>query len=136
MNAEFVDTNIVLYAHDGGAGKKHTRAVELLQRLLDEGSGAVSMQVLSEFYAAATKKLAMSSQDAEDVLRDFATWILHCPAHADLLQTSRLHQRHKISWWDALILNSAIQLGCSILWSEDLSHGHRFGTLVVRNPFL
>jgi predicted nucleic acid-binding protein len=136
MSAEFVDTNIFVYAHDGGAGSKHRKSVELLKRLFDAGTGSVSIQVLSEFYAAATGKLAMRSEEAEEIIRDLATWTLHRPSHADLLQAAGLHRKHKLSWWDALIVNSALQLGCSTLWSEDFSDGRRYGTVTVRSPFL
>jgi len=135
MNAEFVDTNILIYAHDGGAGAKHDRSVALLKRLFEHGSGALSIQVLTEFYAAATRKLRMSGKEAEEVLRDLEGWTLHRATLADLLSASRLHRRHKISWWDALIVNSAIELGCTVLWSEDLADGQKYGTLIVRNPF-
>ena len=136
MNVEFVDTDVLVYAHDGGAGRKHERSVELLTRLFEEGTGALSTQVLAEFYAAATKKLAMTSQEAEEVLADLAGWAIHRPGHADLLRTARLHRRHGIGWWDALIVNSAIESGCGVLWSEDLSDGQTYGSVVVKNPFL
>jgi|SRR5580693_1118497 predicted nucleic acid-binding protein len=135
MSVEFVDTNILIYAHDRGAGTKHAQAVELLTRLVEEGSGALSIQVLSEFYAAATKKLSMRSQIAEDVIRDLAGWSIHRPGHADVLKASGLHRRYKISWWDAMIVNSALELGCSVLWTEDLGDGQRFGSVTVQNPF-
>jgi predicted nucleic acid-binding protein len=60
---------------------------------------------------------------------------LHRPDHADLIRASQLHRRYKISWWDALMVNSALELGCGILWTEDLRHGQRIGSLTVRNPF-
>lgn len=135
MSVEFVDTNILVYAHDGGAGAKHRRAVELLERLFDEQTGAVSIHVLSEFYVTATKKLSMKAQEAEEIISDLGSWTIHRPAHADLLRASRIHRQHKVSWWDALIVNSAIELGCAVLWSEDLATGRRYGTAVVRNPF-
>jgi len=135
MSVEFVDTNVIVYASSQTTGKKHDQAVTLLGRLLDERSGAVSTQVLIEFYAAATRKLAMTSQEAEAHLADFAQWTIHRPDHADLLRAAGLQRRHKISWWDALIVNSAIELECSTLWTEDLAHGQRFGSLTVRNPF-
>ena len=59
MSVEFIDTNVLVYAHEGGAGAKHGRAVDLLAHLFEDASGALSIQVLSEFYSAATKKLAM-----------------------------------------------------------------------------
>ena len=135
MSAEFVDTNIFIYAHDGGAGAKHEKSVALLRRLFENGTGALSIQVLAEFYAAATKKLRMTAEEVEDVLHDLEDWTLHRATLADLLSASRLHRRHKISWWDALIVNSAIELGCKVLWSEDMADGQKFGTLMVRNPF-
>jgi len=136
MSVEFVDTNILLYAHDRSAGKRHEKAVELLVRLFEEKTRAVSVQVLTEFYAAATKKLAMTSAEAEQVLIDMAAWVIHRPDHADLIRAAGLQRRHHISWWDALIVNSAIELGCSVLWTEDLSSGQRYGGVMARNPFL
>jgi predicted nucleic acid-binding protein len=135
MSVEFIDTNILIYAHDGGAGAKHQRAVELMTRLFEEVSGALSVQVLSEFYSAATRKLGMKSQAAEDVIRDLRGWTTHSPGHADVLKACSLHRRYKIAWWDALIVNSAIELGCPVLWSEDLANGQRYGSVTVRNPF-
>jgi predicted nucleic acid-binding protein len=104
--------------------------------LFEDHIGAVSTQVLVEFYAAATKKLGMTSREAEEVLVDLAGWTIHRPSHVDVVRAAGLHRRHKVSWWDALVVNSAAELGCSVLWTEDLSHGQRFGTVTVRNPFL
>ena len=136
MSVEFVDTNVLIYAHDGGAGKKHDRSVQLLSRLVEDGAGALSIQVLAEFYAAATKKLGISSQEAEEILADLGGWIIHRPGHADLLRAARFQRRYKMSWWDALVVNSAVELGCGVLWSEDLADGQRYGSVTVRNPFV
>jgi predicted nucleic acid-binding protein len=135
MSVEFVDTNILLYAHDGGAGEKYERSVKLLSRLVEEGAGALSIQVLVEFYAAATRKLAMSSQAAEQIVSDLGGWTIHRPSHADLLRAARVHRRYEISWWDALVVTSAVELGCGVLWTEDLAHGQRYGAVTARNPF-
>jgi predicted nucleic acid-binding protein len=136
MSVEFVDTNVLIYAHDEGAGKKHERSVQLLSRLVEEGAGAISIQMLAEFYAAATKKLGITSQEAEEILADLGGWIIHRPGHADLLRAVRLQRRYKISWRDALVVNSAVELGCGVLWSEDLADGQRYGSMTVRNPFV
>lgn len=135
MSAEFIDTNVLIYAHDGGSGAKHKQAVELLTRLFETEAGAVSTQVLSEFYSAATRKLAMQSAVAEEVVRDLGGWTIYRPRHADLLQAAQLQRRHKIAWWDALIVQSAIALGCTVLWTEDLADGRHYGAVTVRNPF-
>ena len=136
MSVEFVDTNIFIYAHDGGAGEKHERSVQLLSRLVEDGTGAISIQVLAEFYAAATKKLGIASQEAEEILADLGGWIIHRPGHADLLRAVRFQRRYKMSWWDALVVNSAVELGCGVFWSEDLADGQRYGSVTVRNPFV
>jgi predicted nucleic acid-binding protein len=135
MSAEFVDTNVLVYAHDGGAGRKHEQALNLLRRLFSEGAGAVSIQIFTEFYSVAIRKLAMTSEEAEIVIADLGGWILHRPTHADLLAAAQLHRRYQVAWWDALVIQSATRLGCATLWSEDLGDGHRYGSVTVRNPF-
>jgi predicted nucleic acid-binding protein len=135
MSVEFVDTNVLVYAHDGAAGNKYSQSVGLVTRLTRQASGALSIQVFVEFYAAATKKLAMTSLEAEEAIKGLGRWTIHCPGHADVLRACRLHRSYKVSWWDAMILNSAMETGCDILWSEDLNDGQRYGTVTVRNPF-
>jgi predicted nucleic acid-binding protein len=136
MSVEFVDTNVLIYAHDQSTGRKHEIAVDLLTRLFAERARAASIQVLMEFYSAATKKLKFTSAEAEDVLVDMAAWAIHRPGHDDLIRAAHLHRRYNISWWDALLVNSATQLGCDVLWSEDFSSGQRYGSVTVRNPFV
>ncbi len=135
MSVEFVDTNILLYAHTGGAPSKHEKSVSLMSRLAEEATGAVSIQVLSEFYSTATKKMGMKSQEAEAAIADLRTWTIHRPAYEDVIRSAQLQRRYKMAWWDALILNSALELGCSVLWSEDFSDRQRYGSITVRNPF-
>ena len=135
MSVEFIDTNILVYAHDCNAVRKRGPAADLLSRLFRERSGALSTQVFVEFYAAATRKLGLTSEQAEGVVRDLGQWMIHRPTHADLLNSIRLQRRHKLSWWDAMILNSAIETGAGTLWSEDMNNGQNYGRLVVRNPF-
>lgn len=136
MSVEFVDTNIFVYAHEGGAGLKHDKAVELIAQLFEEQTGAVSIQVLTEFYVTATKKLGMKSEEAEEAIADLGAWTIHRPAHGDVLRACKIQRQHRINWWDALIVNSAVELGCDVLWSEDLANGQRFGTMTVKNPFV
>jgi predicted nucleic acid-binding protein len=135
MSVEFLDTNVLIYANDGGAGTKQDQSIKLVSRLAERTNGAVSVQVLAEFYSVATKKLRMSSEEAEEVISDLGVWTVHRPGHSDLLKASKLHRKYKISWWDALIVNSAIELGCSVLWTEDLNDGQQFGGVSVKNPF-
>ena len=136
MDVEFVDTNVLIYAHDGGAGKKHLKSIDLLARLFEEASGALSIQVLSEFYSAATRKLSMKSAEAEAAISDLGGWLIHRPGHTDVLKACRLHRRYNLAWWDAMVLNSAMEVGCSILWTEDLNNGQRYDRVTIRNPFM
>ena len=135
MSAEFVDTNVLVYAHDSMAGTKQESAARLLAHLSAEQNGALSVQVLAEFYSAATRKLQIKPETAAEAIGDFATWRIHSLSLSDLVKAAHLHRRHQISWWDALLIISAQQLGCSILWTEDFSDGQRFGSLTIRNPF-
>jgi predicted nucleic acid-binding protein len=77
----------------------------------------------------------MKSQEAKDAVSDLGAWTIHRPAHADVLRACRIQRQHKISSWDALIVNSAIELGCDVLWREDLAARRKYGTLTIRNPF-
>ncbi len=98
MSAEFVDTNVLVYAHDGAAGAKHEKSVELLARLFEDGSGALSVQVLAEFYSVATRRLGRKSEKAEAAIRDLGGWAIHRPGHADVLKASQLHRRYGTRW--------------------------------------
>jgi predicted nucleic acid-binding protein len=101
-----------------------------------ERSGCLSVQVLQEFYVTAARKLAMPPKDAAAQVRRLAKWNVSYPNADDVLEGIELHREKKISFWDAMILRSAMASGCSVLWSEDLSSGQRWGGgLVVRNPF-
>jgi predicted nucleic acid-binding protein len=132
---EFVDSTVFCYAHELGAGRRHEISVDLIKRLVDDETGSISIQVLVEFYNVATGKLRLSSQYAEAVLKDLGGWYLHRPDHASVMSAVHLQRRYKLAWYDAMILNSALESGCSVFWTEDFSDGQRFGDLVIRNPY-
>jgi len=138
MSVEFLDTNVLVYAHDRTAGDKQRIAADLVRRLVDSGDGPLSIQVLAEFFVTVTRKILdpLPAARAEEVVRDFATWRVHCPAAADLLDAIRMSRVHGISFWDAMILRSAQALGATVAWSEDLTHGRVYDGVEVRNPFL
>ncbi len=135
MNVEFVDTNILIYAHDTADGMKHSKAVDLLLRLDESNSGALSTQVLVEFVSVGIRKLKFKPEELQEIVSDFSHWKVHRPTHAEILHSIVLQRNAKISWWDALLLNSAIQSGATILWSEDFQTNRKFGNLQVKNPF-
>ena len=133
---EFVDTNILIYAFDRSAGAKHRIAVDLVKRLWTEHRGWISLQVMQEFYVSVTRKLKLPADEAASQVRRLRLWRVHRPTVEDILAAIELHQRHSVSFWDGLILRSAQASQCSVLYSEDLSHGQRWGNLEVRNPFV
>jgi len=134
----FVDTNVLVYAYDRTAGQKRERARSLLDQLWTANSGCVSVQVLQEFYVAATQKVKkpLPQQAAADIVRDLAFWRVHAPVAEDILAAIDLQRRHKISFWDAMIIWSASQLGCATIWSEDLTARRTYDGVLVQNPFI
>jgi predicted nucleic acid-binding protein len=134
---QFVDTNVLIYAHDVSAGVKHERAKRLLAELWQSRMGCLSIQVLQEFYVNVTQKVAkpLAAEVAAQIISDLEVWRVHQPGVADVQSAIRLQGRYQISFWDAMILASALALQCEIVWSEDLSAGQRFDTLTVANPF-
>ena len=134
---QFVDTNVLIYAHDVSAGDKHIRAQELIRELWQSGEGCLSIQVLQEFYVNATQKVTrlLTPDIAAQIVGDLAVWQVHRPGVEDVLNAIRMQNRYQISFWDAMIIASAIQLGCRQIWSEDLNPGQAYGTVTVINPF-
>jgi predicted nucleic acid-binding protein len=133
----FVDSNILVYGYDCDAGEKHSIARGRLVHLWDHENGAVSIQVLQEFYVTATRKLSrpVSKQAARGVIDTYESWSPHRPVTADLVAASELEERHHVSFWDALVIISAQRCECTTLLSEDLQDGQLFGPVTVRNPF-
>ncbi len=134
---QFVDTNVLIYAHDRSAGEKHAQAVILLKRLWQERAGCLSIQVLQEFYVNVTRKVAqpLAPEAAAQIIADLAVWEVHSPNASDVISAIQLQTRYQLSFWDAMILTSAQQLDCETVWSEDLNAGQEYGNAVVRNPF-
>jgi predicted nucleic acid-binding protein len=137
-NLQFVDTNVLVYAHDVTAGDKHTRARALVEKLWATRDGCLSVQVLQEFFVTTTRKIPkpIEAPLARQVIGDLAHWHVHAPAPGDVLAAIDIHQRNGTSFWDAMILRSAKELGCGIVHSEDLSPGQEYEGVLVRNPFL
>lgn len=134
---EFVDTNVLLYAYDRADPGRHRRAAQLVGDLGAARAGAISVQVLQEWYVNATHKIAapLDVDTALERIRLFARWPLHTPSGDDVVTAIALSKSAQLSFWDAMIVHSATSLGCETLWSEDLNDGQAFGTVTVRNPF-
>ena len=109
----------------------------MVQELWQSGEGCLSIQVLQEFYVNVTQKVArpLTSDVAAQIIADLAVWQVHCPGVEDVLDAIRLQVRYQMSFGDAMIVASAIQLDCQTIWSEDLNPGQVYGAVTVMNPF-
>lgn len=132
----FVDTNILIYAHDRDAGKKRERAAQALERLWEERTGRLSAQVLQEFYVTVTGKLASGRATAREVIRTYTPWVQHPTLPETILRASEISELAKLSFWDALIVASAEQCGASHLYTEDLNPGQSIAGVLIVNPLL
>lgn len=134
----FLDTNILIYAFDISTGEKHQKASKLLEELWVEENGCISIQVLQEFYVNVTRKAlqALEPVQAAAIIRDLSNWKVHRPVTEDILAAISIQQKYQISFWDAMIIRSAKESNCKILYSEDLSNGQNYGGVKVSNPFL
>jgi predicted nucleic acid-binding protein len=134
----FVDTNILLYAHDRSAGIKHQRARSLVESLWLSGRGVLSTQVLQELCINLRRKIATPLPTAEvrQLLREYSTWEMITNSAGSVLEALELELRYQTSFWDALIVQAAITSGASVLYSEDLAAGQKYGTVRVMNPLL
>ncbi len=134
----FVDTNVLVYAHDRGAGTRHATARALVTSLWNERAGVISTQVVQELYVNLRRKASrpISRTDARRVIDDYLTWEVVVNDGDAILQALDLEERHRVSFWDALIIAAAGTAGVTTLYSEDLSHDQMFGDVRVVNPFL
>ena len=134
----FVDTNVLIYAHDLDAGLKHDRAAAILSDLWEKENGIVSVQVLQEFYVNVTRKISapLTPALARGVIRNYLAWQIAPNDPSTVLSASEIAERNQISFWDALIVASASNAGADRILSEDLNHGQMIEGVVIENPFL
>ena len=133
----FVDTNVLMYAHDSAAGEKHQLAKVLVEELWETRAGVVSTQVLQEL-AVNLRRKAKKPLDANatrDVVSDYLTWQVVVNGGYSILEALDLEAKYQISFWDALIVQAAHLSGAEVLYSEDLSEGQAYGAVRVVNPF-
>jgi predicted nucleic acid-binding protein len=133
----FVDTNVLAYAHDRSETGKQPVARAHLGMLWHDRTGALSTQVLQEFYVVATRKLAapMHRTTARRIVTLYAAWPVVQVDVPLILAASELEERHALSFWDALIVEAARRSGATRLLTEDLQHGRVVGGVAVENPF-
>jgi predicted nucleic acid-binding protein len=133
----FLDTNILIYAYDVSAGKKHEMAKTILMDLWNSGKGVLSIQVLQEFFVNITKKVSkpLDINTAKDIIKDLLKWDVVMIDGESLLEAVEIHIRHQYSFWDSMILKAAQKGGAVLLLSEDLMHGQTIDGVKIKNPF-
>ncbi len=134
----FVDTNILVYAHDRSTGAKHDRARQLIERLWSSGEGVLSTQVLQELCINLRRKIArpISVEEVRQLIQDYMSWEIVVNTAESVIRALEIEVRYKISFWDTLVLHAAESAGAAILYSEDLSAGQSYGSIQVVNPLL
>jgi predicted nucleic acid-binding protein len=132
----FVDTNILMYAHDASGGAKHERAKALVEKLWRDRTGVVSTQVLQELSVNLRRKAGrpLDGKATRELVADYLTWQVVVNGGESILEALDLEARFQISFWDALIVQAAHASGAEVLYSEDLSDGQTYGAVRVINP--
>jgi len=134
----FIDTNIFVCSFDHDQPAKKARALALIQESLETGSGIISTQVIQEFLSVATQKfiVPMKIEDAKEYLRLVMNPL--CQIYPDLAlyeSCLEIQSETKYSFYDSLILASALRGGCNVLYSEDLQEGQMVRELKIVNPY-
>ncbi len=132
----FIDTNVLIYAHDIDATAKNEVAKAVLRELWSERTGVLSMQVLQEFYVNVTRKIGtpLPKDTARKVVNSYVAWCMET-THFEISAAFRIEDESRIGFWDALIVSSAVKSGATRILSEDLNAGQLISGIHVENPF-
>jgi predicted nucleic acid-binding protein len=133
----FIDTNVLIYAHDIDANAKNEVAKAVLRELWSERTGILSMQVLQEFYVNVTRKIAfpLPKDLARIIVSTYGPWCMETTP-AEISTAFRIEDESRIGFWDALIVSAAVKSGAKRILSEDLNAGQRIAGILVENPFV
>lgn len=139
MNGKvFVDTNILIYSYDLDAGAKRNVATMVVRDIWERQCGVISTQVLQEFYVNITRKIPtpLSYARARGILQSYFSWHVELNGPETVLFASEIEERHRIAFWDAMIIASAARAGAERVLTEDLNHGQVIEGVQIQNPFL
>jgi predicted nucleic acid-binding protein len=135
----FPDTNIFVYAIDSSPSQrdKRDKARGLIREHLEMESGVVRIQVFQEFFAASTNKIQspLSIEEAFEFIHYISAFEIVIPNLDTVIAAIGLHQKHRFSFWDAMIVQSAVVADCTLLLTEDFHPGFQLGPLTIKNPF-
>lgn len=132
----FVDTNTLLYVHDRDAGEKSVQALQWLHTLTENRIACLNLEVLNELTYVLLRKRWLASQEKTFAAVDQFAALGDRSITIETVAAARvLHLRLRYSWWDCLLLASAVEIGCTHFLSEDLQDGQRIDTLTIVDPF-
>jgi predicted nucleic acid-binding protein len=132
----FVDTNVLLYSHDRRNADRAFEARLWLEALADRGAVVTNLQVLNECtHVLLRKKWFARPAQVFEVIAGFAEFGDSPLTAREVDEGRRLHLRYGFSWWDCLLLASALELGCTHFLSEDLQDGQVIEGLTIIDPF-
>ena len=133
----FVDTNILIYAHDISAGTRHEKAQKIIMDLWGSGLGLLSTQVLQEFFVSVTCKIPrpLDIEKAKEIVEYLLRWDIVVNDRESLLKAIDIQQRYHYSFWDSMIIQAAIKGNAILLLSEDLSDNQVINGIRIKNPF-
>ena len=133
----FVDSNILIYAHDEDAGDKQRMAAAQLRNLWIARAGRLSTQVLQEFYVNVTQKvrIPLGRSVAREIVRDYTPWVETLLTPATVIRASEISETWQLSFWDSMIVAAAEECQATQLLTEDLAHGSTIAGLTIINPF-
>jgi predicted nucleic acid-binding protein len=134
----FVDTNILVYAHDLLAKEKQKSAAEKIKKLWADNSGVVSLQVLQELFVTLTQKISnpLPQKTAKEIVKQYTAWEVVIPDTLDLFMAIDFQKKYHFSFWDSLIVQTTLKAKCKILLSEDFQSGQLIEELTIKNPFV
>jgi predicted nucleic acid-binding protein len=138
-DVSFIDTNILVYAYDSEAGRKHDLAMELMDSLWIAGNGILSTQVLCEFFVTVTGKIPnpISIDRARQIIEDYASsWRVIIITQDIILTAIDIMKNYALSFWDALIWSAAKHSGAMRIYTEDFQHGLAIDGVECTDPFL
>lgn len=132
-----MDTNVLVYAYDSSDVEKQLKAQRLLSDAVRHGDGAVSVQVLGEFFhTLVIRRKLMTAAEASAAISALEAGLEVAVITPQLVKDAiAIHQRHQLRYWDALIVATARRVGCSEVISEDMNDGQDYSGIVVVNPF-
>jgi predicted nucleic acid-binding protein len=132
----FVDTNVLVYAHDLDGEMKRAIAEHVVRQLWEDQTGVLSAQVLQEFYEAMTGAASpVPRRAARDLMQAYSVWPTATLDAADLLAASEFEERHRLPFRDAMIVAAARKANATLLLSERVQPFRPISGLEVRNPF-